>query len=129
MQRSPPPNLRAIRWLLAGWLVVLPWFTNAMPVDGERSPAGVTVAAEMPCHGEMAGAAAETAPPACIDCPGERLSTCKCCSFTTPSALPSVEVSAHLSINVGEGVFPARAAQPPSDHHDRLFRPPIRRFI
>jgi hypothetical protein len=113
-----------VRWLLAAWLVALPWFTQAAPlvVPGDTSEVGV----EMPCHAEVAA----DADIACPHCAGDNLGLCKCCcSFAAAAALPVVEVNTHFLTATSEQLLLPRTINPPADHPERLYRPPIYRVI
>jgi hypothetical protein len=126
MQGSHQRRRFLVRWLLAGWLVLLPWFTQSMPLDAPHDDS--TVSAEMPCHGhgEIAGMATEPAAPECPHCTGDGLATCKCCSFAAPAAIPAVEVSVYSHLSASPTLIAAGVGAPPRNRHEQLYRPPIR---
>lgn len=116
-----------MRWLLAGWLMALPWFTQATP---QVTPVDtLAVGVEMPCHAEMASGADTRVDSECPHCTGDGTGLCKCCSYTATATIPAVEVGAHFLIASSEQLALPETLDPPADHPERLYRPPIRRSI
>jgi len=128
MRRPRPTPPLLIRGLLAGWLVMLPWFTvmasPASMADNDRPDV-----AEMPCHAHAPDPVAEAPALDCPHCAGDSLAPCKCCSFATGVAIPTLDVSTY-SQQAGRERHAALARDNPlSDRHERLYRPPIHRFV
>jgi hypothetical protein len=128
MRRARQSPSLLIRGLLAGWLVLLPWFTvvasQPTMADNDRSD-GI----EMPCHAHAADQAAE--PPAldCPHCAGDGLAPCKCCSFATAAAIPAANVNTHSLCPSSERHAAVATGGPPASHHEQPYRPPIHRFV
>jgi hypothetical protein len=128
MRRARQNPALLIRCLLAGWLILLPWFTVAATqpsiADNDRQD---TI--EMPCHAHAADQTAESPALDCPHCAGDSLAPCKCCSFATSAAIPAANVSAHLRCADNERHPAVAIGSPPATHHEQLYRPPIHRFV